>query len=175
MSVAAEPLTPWKLLSRKLRQRQHVGINRLFYQFPVGDKVTVTFGGRVRQDDMLAMWPSVYPADTVLDVFTYAGSPGCLQPEPGCWCWCLVARQRLELQHQLRVPQTATTATPTKAGIGTDGSSQTFTAQLGYAGENFGALWLTPTPTASATPPVLPLLLLHGALRWLCAATTLLV
>ncbi len=52
-----------------------VAINRLFYQFPLGSDFTVTVGGRVRQDDMLAMWPSVYPADTVLDFFTYAGSP----------------------------------------------------------------------------------------------------
>jgi hypothetical protein len=52
-----------------------VGINRLFYQFPVGSNFTATFGARVRQDDMLAMWPSVYPADSILDLFTYAGSP----------------------------------------------------------------------------------------------------
>jgi hypothetical protein len=40
-----------------------VGINRLFYQFPVGENWTVTGGAKVRQDDMLAMWPSVYPSD----------------------------------------------------------------------------------------------------------------
>jgi len=53
-----------------------VAINRLFYQFPIGSSFTATIGGRVRQDDMLAMWPSAYPADTVLDIFTYAGAPG---------------------------------------------------------------------------------------------------
>ena len=36
----------------------------------------LTIGGRVRQDDMLPLWPSAYPADTALDVFTYAGAPG---------------------------------------------------------------------------------------------------
>ena len=52
-----------------------VGINRLFYQFPIGTNVTATFGARVRQDDMLAMWPSVYPADSILELLTHAGSP----------------------------------------------------------------------------------------------------
>ncbi|MBM5794493.1 MAG: porin, partial [Cyanobacteria bacterium K_DeepCast_0m_m1_088] len=55
-----------------------VSINRLFYNFPVGDELSVTAGGVVRVDDpgMLGIWPSVYPADTVLDFFTYAGAPG---------------------------------------------------------------------------------------------------
>ena len=48
----------------------------IFYQFPVGDAWTMTAGPIVRQDDMLAVWPSQYPADTVLDFFTYAGAPG---------------------------------------------------------------------------------------------------
>ena len=51
-------------------------VNRIFYQFPVGDAWTLTAGPIVRQDDMLAIWPSQYPADTVLDFFTYAGAPG---------------------------------------------------------------------------------------------------
>lgn len=38
-------------------------MKRLWYQFPVGDGFTVTAGGRVRQDEMLAVWPSAYPAD----------------------------------------------------------------------------------------------------------------
>ena len=52
-----------------------VGIDRLFYQFPLGD-FTFTLGGRVGQEDMLAIWPSVYPAETVLDVLTLGGAPG---------------------------------------------------------------------------------------------------
>ena len=51
-------------------------VNRIFYQFPVGDAWTVTAGPVVRQDDMLAVWPSQYPAETIMDFFTYAGAPG---------------------------------------------------------------------------------------------------
>merc|ERR1719253_1767300 len=53
----------------------NVVVNRLWYQFPIGSNFTATVGGRVRQDDMLAVWPSAYPSDTVLDFFTYAGAP----------------------------------------------------------------------------------------------------
>lgn len=53
-----------------------LAVNRLFYQFPIGEHVTATVGGRVRQDDMLVLRPSVYPADTVLDFFTRGGALG---------------------------------------------------------------------------------------------------
>jgi hypothetical protein len=115
-----------------------VGINRLFYQFPVGDKVTVTVGGRVRQDDMLAMWPSVYPADTVLDVFTYAGAPGTysLNLGAGAGIWYQDNGWSFSLNY---VSSNAQFGNPNEGGIGTDGANQTFTAQIGYAGDNFGA------------------------------------
>jgi len=53
-----------------------VSVARMYYQFPYSDDMTITVGPRVRQDDMLAVWPSTYPADTILDIFTYAGAPG---------------------------------------------------------------------------------------------------
>ena len=53
-----------------------IEVNRLFYQFPLGSSFTATIGGRVRQDDMLAVWPSAYPADTVLDIFTFDAVDG---------------------------------------------------------------------------------------------------
>jgi len=55
-----------------------IGVNRLFYSFPTGSELSFAAGPMVRVDDagMLGMWPSIYPADTVLDFFTYAGSPG---------------------------------------------------------------------------------------------------
>jgi len=125
-----------------------VAINRLFYQFPVGDKVTVTFGGRVRQDDMLAMWPSVYPADTVLDVFTYAGAPGTysLNLGAGAGVWYEDNGFSFSINY---VAANGDVGSPVSrydadgnqlgGGIGTDASNETFTAQIGYAGSNWGA------------------------------------
>jgi hypothetical protein len=53
-----------------------VTINRLFYKFPIGENFTAVFGPKVRQDDALPVWPSVYTADRILQVFQYAGAPG---------------------------------------------------------------------------------------------------
>ena len=67
---------------------QVVSMNRLFYQFPSGP-FTLTVGGLVSQDDMLAVWPSVYPAETVLNVLSRNGAPGAYNQEvgPGIGIW----------------------------------------------------------------------------------------
>ena len=130
-----------------------VGINRLFYQFPVGSDFTVTVGGRVRQDDMLAMWPSAYPADTVLDFFTYAGSPAAysLNLGSGAGLWYQKNGFSASINYVAQNGQNGspsavvldpagnTIPNPNGGGIGTDASAQTFTAQVGYAGSNWGA------------------------------------
>ena len=67
---------------------QVVSVNRIFYQFPSGP-FTLTVGGLVSQDDMLAVWPSVYPAMSVLNVLTLNGAPGAYNQEvgPGFGIW----------------------------------------------------------------------------------------
>jgi hypothetical protein len=133
-----------------------VGINRLFYQFPMGDKLTVTVGGRVRQDDMLAMWPSVYPADTVLDVFTYAGSPGAYSLALGAGAGVFYQDNGFNFSINY-VAQDGANGNPSEGGIGTNGSSETFTAQLGYAGENAGIAVAYTYANGFATPAGTPL------------------
>jgi hypothetical protein len=114
-----------------------VAINRLFYQFPIGSSFTATFGGRVRQDDMLALWPSVYPADTVLDIFTYAGAPGTysLNLGAGGGLWWKSGDWSISANY---VSANGDVGNPSEGGIGTSGSSETGTVQLGYGGSNFG-------------------------------------
>ena len=50
-------------------------ISSLFYKFKVGEELTFAAGPLLRQDNILAVWPSTYPSDPILQVFTYAGSP----------------------------------------------------------------------------------------------------
>ena len=133
-----------------------VAINRLFYQFPMGDKLTVTFGGRVRQDDMLAMWPSAYPADTVLDVFTYAGSPGAYSLNLGAGAGVFYQDNGFNFSINY-VAQDGQNGNPNVGGIGTSGSSETFTAQLGYAGDNAGIAVAYTYANGFATPAGTPL------------------
>jgi len=119
-----------------------VGINRLFYQFPVGSNFTATFGARVRQDDMLAMWPSVYPADTILDMFTYAGSPVvyALNLGGGAGLWWRDGGFSISANY---VSGNAGNGSPNPAatqpgGIGNNASASSTTVQIGYAGNNWG-------------------------------------
>jgi len=119
-----------------------VAINRLFYQFPLGSSFTATIGGRVRQDDMLAVWPSAYPADTVLDIFTYAGAPGTyslnLGAGGGLW-WksggFSISANYVSANGDVGNP---IAGTPNCGGIGNACSSQTGTGQIAYTGSNWG-------------------------------------
>jgi hypothetical protein len=52
-----------------------LSLNRLYYQFPLGD-FTFTLGPRVEQDAMLAIWPSLYPSESILDLMTFGGAIG---------------------------------------------------------------------------------------------------
>ena len=128
-----------------------VAVNRLFYQFPIGSSFTATIGGRVRQDDMLAMWPSAYPADTVLDIFTYAGAPGTynLNLGAGGGLWWKAGGFSLSASYVssngdasspgIDVPfEEDQFCGPNSGGIGTACASSTFTGQVAYGGSNFG-------------------------------------
>jgi hypothetical protein len=111
-----------------------VGINRLFYQFPVAESFKVTFGARVRQDDMLAIWPSVYPADSILDLFTYAGASNTYPLTLGAGAGVSWTNEGFSLSalYVSRGPA----ASDATAGLG---KGATATLQAGYAGENWGA------------------------------------
>jgi hypothetical protein len=119
-----------------------VGINRLFYQFPIGSNFTATFGARVRQDDMLAMWPSVYPADSILDMFTYAGSPAvyALNLGGGAGLWWRDGGFSISANY---VSGNAGNGVPNPSGtqpggVGNNASASSSTVQFGYAGNNWG-------------------------------------
>jgi len=126
-----------------------VSIDRLFYQFPISDNFTGTFGAKVRQDDMLAMWPSVYPADSVLDRFTLAGANGAynLNLGAGAGIWyekdgfsvsvSYVSNEYSASYSYNNTVYTDADGTVTTGGGLGDGS--TTTVQVGYAGNNWGA------------------------------------
>jgi len=127
-----------------------VSVNRLFYQIPIGAGFTATIGGRVRQDEMLAMWPSAYPADTALDVFTYAGAPGAynksLGAGGGLW-WksgsgFSLSASYVSLNGHQGSPGLGTSfgesCDDNSGGLATRCSQSTFTGQMAYGEESFG-------------------------------------
>ncbi|QNI86293.1 outer membrane porin [Synechococcus sp. PROS-7-1] len=112
-------------------------VDRLFYQFPLGSNFTVTAGGQVRQDDMLAVWPSAYPADTVLDFFTYAGAPGTYNLNLGSGAGIWWENDGFSVSANY-VSSNGNESDPRIAGIATDGASGTGTVQIAYAKDNWG-------------------------------------
>jgi len=114
-----------------------VGVNRLFYQFPVGSNFTATVGGRVRQDDMLAVWPSAYPSDTVLDFFTYAGAPAAYNLTLGSGAGLAWESNDFSISANY-VSSNGQLSDPNTGGIATDGAGSNGTVQIAYAPENWG-------------------------------------
>ena len=116
-----------------------VGIDKIFYQFPlgqspIGGQFTATLGGRVGQEDMLALWPSAYPSDTILNVLTLNGAPLAynknLGPGFGLWWqdngWSVSANY------------VAANGVDSAQGLFNSSSAGTSTVQLGYGQENWG-------------------------------------
>jgi hypothetical protein len=116
--------------------RNVVGIDRLFYQFPWGD-FTFTLGGRVGQEDMLAIWPSVYPAETVLDVLTLGGAPGAYNKNLGAGAGVWWQKNGFAISANY-VAANGSNGNPNNGGIATDGAGGTGSVQIGYAAEQWG-------------------------------------
>jgi len=114
-----------------------VAIERLYYQWPLGE-FTFTLGGRVGQEDMLAIWPSVYPSSTVLDVLTYGGAPTALNSNLGAGAGLWWQRGGLAISANV-VAANGDGGDPASGGIATDGSASTGTVQIGYTAKQWGA------------------------------------
>ena len=83
------------------------------------------------------MWPSAYPADTVLDFFTYAGAPGAysLNLGPGAGLWWSNNGFSVSANY---VSFNGNETDPTSGGIATDAAAGTGTVQLAYADSGWG-------------------------------------
>ncbi|MFO7630110.1 MAG: iron uptake porin [Prochlorococcaceae cyanobacterium] len=115
-------------------------INRLFYQVPLGGSVMLTLGARVRQDDLLPVWPSAYTDERILQIFQYAGAPGAysqvLGGGAGIW-WRQAGRATGLSFGGAYVAANADRAEPAEGGIATAGSAAAATLQLAYTGKNW--------------------------------------
>jgi len=110
-----------------------LNIDRAYYQFPVGDNLTATVGAKVRQDDMLGVWPSSYPSDSILDVLTYAGANAAYNLAEGSGAGVTYAKDQLSAS-LLFVSEDGSNAAK---GVLTDEGSDIMTAQVAWVGDNF--------------------------------------
>jgi len=107
-------------------------VNRLYYQVPLGQGFTATLGPRVGQLDLFALRPSLYPAESVLDLFTLKGAPAAynfkLGAGAGLW-W--QSRSGFSVSTNY-VAGNANQGDPNKGGIGTANAASTGSLQIAY-------------------------------------------
>jgi len=108
-------------------------IDRAYYQFPVADNLTATVGAKVRQDDMLGVWPSSYPSDSILDVLTYAGANAAYSLAEGAGAGITYAKDNLSAS----LVVVSDEATDASQGVLTEEGSDDITAQLAWVGDRF--------------------------------------
>jgi len=140
-----------------------VAIYKLFYQRPLGGGFTATLGARVGQEDMLALWPSVYPSDTILNVMTVNGAPAAysknLGAGAGLW-WqsngISISANYLAANGDSGNPSVA--AEDGGGGLGNRNSGATGSVQLGYQQEQWGlaAIWTYVQPDTHFVPGTTP-------------------
>lgn len=140
-----------------------LAIDKLFYQWPINSHFTATVGARVGQEDMLALWPSVYPADTILNVMTVNGAPAAysknLGPGAGIW-W---QNNGFSISANV-VASNGASGNPSLpgaeagGGLGTRFSGATGSVQLGYQQQQWGvaAIWSRVQPETQSVPGATP-------------------
>jgi len=140
-----------------------VAINRLYYSFPLSSNLWAVAGPRVRQDDLLPVWPSVYTGDKILKFFQYAGAPGAysqvLGAGGGVW-WRSSGQPQKPGGWSLGVAYVSANgdvADPSSGGIATDGSAATGTVQLAYTGRNWNITGAYTYSSAGVRYPGTPL------------------
>jgi hypothetical protein len=132
-----------------------VGIDKLFYQFPIGKQFTATVGARVGQEDMLALWPSVYPADTILNLFTVNGAPAAYSKNlgAGAGLWWQTNGWSVSANYVSALGSDST------KGLFTTESGATTSVQIGYQQEQWGlaAIWSYVQPGSQFVPGTTPI------------------
>jgi len=115
---------------------ENLSVHRSYYQFPYGDNLTVTVGPKVRQDDMLGVWPSDYPSDAILDILTYAGANAAYSLTTGAGAGVTWAQDSFS-GSLVYVGEEGADANANTGGIGTHGGSEDITGQLAWVGDDF--------------------------------------
>jgi len=140
-----------------------VGLYKLFYQWPLGGGVTATLGARVGQEDMLALWPSVYPADTILNVMTVNGAPAAYSKNLGAGAGLWWQSNGFSISANY-VAANGDSGNPSVSaedgggGLGNKNSGATGSVQLGYQQEQWGlaAIWTYVQPETQFVPGTTP-------------------
>jgi hypothetical protein len=140
-----------------------IAIDKLYYQWPLGSGFTATLGARVGQEDMLALWPSVYPSDTILNVMTVNGAPAAYSKNLGAGGGLWWQSNGFSLSANY-VAANGGSGKPSVSvedgggGLGNRNSGATGSVQLGYQQEQWGlaAIWTSVQPETQFVPGTTP-------------------
>ena len=119
-----------------------LSLDKIYYRLPLGPAFTLTFGPRLGQKDMLAIWPSLYgTSERILSAFDYAGAVGAYSDVKGGGLG-LSWRQPGRKSHYwvasaVYVAAGAPTGIPSEGGLLTDASRGATTLQLGFVGQGW--------------------------------------
>ena len=108
-------------------------LHKAYYQFPVGDDIQVTFGPKLRQDDLLGVWPSAYPSDGVLFVLNQAGANDTYSKKMGAGAGITWSYEKL-VASALFVSEDASNSS---IGFLTDEGKDHITTQLAWVDEKY--------------------------------------
>lgn len=140
-----------------------IGIDKLYYQVPLGHGFTATVGPRVGQEDMLALWPSAYPADTILNALTLNGAPAAYNKNlgTGAGLWWQQNGYSVSANYVASRGNIAAQGDPsdTTGGLGSNSSGASTSLQIGYAANQWGlaAIWsqIQPWTAISGSTPLI--------------------
>ncbi len=108
-------------------------LHKAYYQFPVGEDIQVTFGPKLRQDDLLGAWPSAYPGDGVLFVLNQAGANDTYSKKMGAGAGITWSHDKL-VASALFVSEDASNSS---IGFLADEGKDHITTQLAWVDEEF--------------------------------------
>ena len=111
----------------------NVVLDRLYYQFPVGDSVTITAGPKVRNTEM-AWVPSAYKSE-ILDFFAVAGAPGVYNKAIGAGVGAQYVGKNGIVAGLNYVAQNGDNS---ETGVFDSDGALNFLAQVGYKASNWG-------------------------------------
>jgi len=119
-----------------------VAIEKLLYTWPLGGGFEAHVGGRIGMEDTVGVWPSVYPGDTVLNVFTVNGAPAAYNKVLGSGGG-LVWRSGGFSASASYVAGNGDIGNSSEGGLGNPNSAASGSVQLGYSADQWAvaAIW----------------------------------
>ncbi len=108
-------------------------LHKAFYQFPLSDDIQITFGPKLRQDDLLGVWPSSYPSDEILFVLNQAGASDTYSKKMGAGAGITWYKNKL-VASALLVAEDADDSTK---GFLQDDASDIITTQLAWVDDSY--------------------------------------